>query len=348
MRLLRRHPLPFLVAAMLAAAAAATPVVLGTLGTVTPAEAVLLAGTLLLGGTVCALGAAVYLLHRSVRALPAAVASHTRTVTEALGRDRLETVRAMDAVRARVDRVHDHSLPKLSREIRRAVTVQGRHDYEQQVAWTELRETLDTAAFMPPLRGWAASPDVLRVLVRHIDRLRPDLVVEFGSGASSVWLGYALRRAGGGRLVAIEHDARYAELSRDLVTAHGLDDMIEIRHAPLTEIAPQESTVGDETVLTADRWYDASVLADLEGIGLVFVDGPPQATGRQARYPAVPTVLPHCTEDAVIVLDDADRPDEQAIGDRWLAEHPELQRVEEYTEKGAHVFSRKAVDPAAR
>ncbi|MEV2275215.1 class I SAM-dependent methyltransferase [Nocardiopsis sp. NPDC049922] len=340
MRLLRRRPIRIL-AAVFAVATAATLVVLGVFGLVTVAEAVLLTGMVGLGGLVCVLGLGLIRLRRSVLALPAEVASHTHTVTEALGRDRLELTAALDEIRARVDRVHEHALPKVSREIRHAVTVQGRNDYEQQVAWTELRENLDTAAFMPPLRGWAASPDVLRVLVRQIDLLRPDLVVEFGSGASSVWLGYALRRAGGGRLVAVEHDARYAELSRELVAAHGLDDMIEIRHAPLTEVESVEVVAGDETVRTADRWYDASVLADLDGIGLVFVDGPPQATGRHARYPAVPAVLPHCTEDAVIVLDDADRPDERAIGDRWLAEHPELQRTEEHTEKGAHVFSRK-------
>ncbi|MFI6574974.1 O-methyltransferase [Nocardiopsis sp. NPDC050513] len=340
MRLLRRRPIRIL-AAVSAAATAATLVALGVFGLVTVAEAVLLAGMAGLGGLVCVLGLGLIRLRRSVLALPAGVAAHTRTVTEALGRDRLEITAALDEIRGRVDRVQEHSLPKVSREIRHAVTVQGRNDYEQQVAWTELRENLDTAAFMPPLRGWAASPDVLRVLVRQIDLLRPDLVVEFGSGASSVWLGYALRRAGGGRLVAVEHDARYAELSRELVAAHGLDDVIEVRHAPLTEVESVEVLVGDETVQTADRWYDASVLADLDGIGLVFVDGPPQATGRHARYPAVPAVLPHCTEDAVIVLDDADRPDERAIGDRWLAEHPGLQRTEEHTEKGAHVFSRK-------
>ncbi|QRN79239.1 MAG: class I SAM-dependent methyltransferase, partial [Nocardiopsis sp. BM-2018] len=83
-----------------------------------------------------------------------------------------------------------------------------------------------------------------------------------------------------------------------------------------------------------------SRLGDLKRIGLLFVDGPPQATGAQARYPAVPALLSHCTDDAVIVLDDADRPDERALGDRWIAEH-RLHRTEEPAEKGAHVFTRQ-------
>jgi predicted O-methyltransferase YrrM len=338
----RRRPL-LLAAGAVAVAALAAPTVLAVFALLTVAEALLATGLVVLAGAVAVLALAVRRLRGSMREVSLEIRAHTRTVTETLGRDRLETIRALDATRARVNRLSSHSLPKLSREITRAVTTQGRHDYEQQVAWTELSEHLDTAPFMPPLRGWAASPDVLRVLVGHIDRLRPELVVEFGSGASSVWMGYALRRAGGGRLVAVEHDARYAELSRALIASHGLDDIVEVRTAPLTGIEAATVTVGEERVSTADRWYDASVLEDLEGIGLVFVDGPPKATGRHARYPALPTLLPRCTEDVVFVLDDADRPDERAIGDRWLAEHPELHRTEAHAEKGAHVFSRKGV-----
>ncbi|KOX24158.1 class I SAM-dependent methyltransferase [Nocardiopsis sp. NRRL B-16309] len=337
-----RRPL-LLAAAALAIVALAAPTVLGVLGLLTVAESFVVTGLVALAGAVVALGAAVLLLRRSMLAVSQEVRTQTRKVTETLGRDRLETIRALDATRARVNRIQSHSLPTMTRKITGAIDRQGRHDYEQQVAWNELTRHLDTAPFMPPLRGWAASPDVLRVLVRHIDRLRPDLVVEFGSGASSVWMGYALRRAGGGRLVAVEHDARYAELSRALVASHGLDDIVEVRTAPLTGIEAVTVAVGDEQVSTADRWYDAAILDDLEGIGLVFVDGPPKATGRHARYPALPNLMPRCTEDVVFVLDDADRPDERAIGDRWLAEYPALHRTEEHAEKGAHVFSRKGV-----
>ncbi|MFE3457600.1 class I SAM-dependent methyltransferase [Nocardiopsis aegyptia] len=344
MRSLRRGRRPLLLAAaVVALAALVAPTVLGVFALVTVAEAVIATGLVALAGAVAVLGAAAFLLRRSMREMSQVVKTQTRTVTETLGRDRLETIRALDATRARVNRIQSDALPKLSQRITGAIAKQGRNDYEQQVAWNELSRHLDTAPFMPPLRGWAASPDVLRVLVHHIDHLRPDLVVEFGSGASSVWIGYALRRAGGGRLVAVEHDARYAELSRTLVASHGLDDIVEVRTAPLTGIEPATVTVGDEEVVTADRWYDADVLADLDGIGLVFVDGPPKATGRHARYPALPALMPHCTEDVVFVLDDADRPDERAVGDRWLAEHPELHRTEEHAEKGAHVFSRKGV-----
>jgi hypothetical protein len=126
------------------------------------------------------------------------------------------------------------------------------------------------------------------------------------------------------------------------VAAHGLDDLVEVRHAPLTEVKTEFSGAGEDgPVESAPHWYDLSRLDDLDRIGLLFVDGPPQATGEQARYPAVPALLPRCTADAVVVLDDADRPDERALGDRWVAEH-HLRRTEEPAEKGAHVFVRQA------
>ncbi|MEE2044731.1 class I SAM-dependent methyltransferase [Nocardiopsis tropica] len=345
MRSLRRRLRPILaVGAVGGAAVLAVPVVLGFLGLIRWVDAAVLVLLGALGGAVALMALVLLLLRRTVKGLSGSVSTamdtHSRRVAEALGRDRLEAAHSMDGVKERLTHLRDHSLPKLAREVTHAVTVQGRNDYEQQVAWTELREHLDTPTFMPPLRGWAASPDVMRLLVRDIDRRRPGLVVECGSGSSSVWIGYALRRAGAGRLVAIEHDARYAELSRALVASHGLEDVVEIRTAPLTGFEPGDGEAGEGPDGGARRWYDTSVLADLEDIGLLFVDGPPEATGSQARYPAVPVLLPRCAEAAVIVLDDASRPDERALGDRWLAENPGLRRTEEAAEKGAHVFTR--------
>lgn len=344
MRSLRRRLLPLLTAAAaVGAVAVLVLVVLAARGAVTWMDALTLAAVAAVGALVCALGAGTVTLRRAVRDLQKEVEEHAHRVTEALGQNRVETVEVMEGVRGHITRARDTAVSEIGRGVRRAVEVQGRNDYEQQVAWTELRDHLGAGPFLPPLRGWAASPDVLRILVGHIERMRPGTVVECGSGSSSVWIGHALRRVGTGRLVALEHDARYAELSRAMVASHGLGDIVEIRHAPLVEIDSATVTVDGEERTTADRWYDPSALADLQGVGLVFVDGPPAATGLQARYPAVPRLLPHCTEDAVFVLDDADRPDECALGDRWLAEYPELHRTEEAAEKGAHVFSRKSI-----
>lgn len=241
------------------------------------------------------------------------------------------TAAAAEAIRA-LDREQRDRFKRLAGHVGR----QARRDYAQLVAWQELRDYLEVPPFMPPLRGWAASPDVLRLLVEAIRDHRPELVVECGSGASSVWLGYALRRAGRGRLVALDHDERYAELTRSLVASHGLSGIVEVRYAPLRDwTAPPAPEAEPES----QPWYDIDAVADLSGIGLVFIDGPPGSTAPQARYPAGPVLFPRCAPGAVVVLDDAAREGERAAADRWLAADPDLRRASADSEKGTAILT---------
>jgi len=209
----------------------------------------------------------------------------------------------------------------------------ARADYEQLEAYIDLRSLIRPRAPMPALRGWAASPDVMRVLAQTAFRERPELIVECGSGTSSVWLGYVAERTGVTRIVSLEHDERYAETSRDLVRAHGLDHLVEVRYAPLTDWTHGERTYA---------WYDPRAFKDLSGIGLLFVDGPPGTTGPLARFPALPLLMSRCADDLVVVLDDSAREEETAVSDRWLEEYPELERSVLRFEKGAHVLTRRA------
>lgn len=203
--------------------------------------------------------------------------------------------------------------------------------YRQLEAVVDLRALIRPRAPMPPLRGWALSPDALRLIMHEVLARQPQLIVECGSGSSSVWLGYTTQQLGTGRIVSLEHDERYADMSRDLLQAHGLDDVVEVRHAPLV---PWDGGTGPQP------WYDLRAIQDLEKIGLVLVDGPPGTLGEAARYPALPLLLPKCADGALILLDDVIRTQESAVSDRWLAEHPELHRTVHEFEKGLHVFER--------
>ncbi|WP_433328881.1 class I SAM-dependent methyltransferase [Spirillospora sp. CA-294931] len=196
--------------------------------------------------------------------------------------------------------------------------------YQQLEAITDLRALITPRAPMPALRHWALSPDALRHIITQIHTQHPKLIVECGSGASSTWLGYIVQSLGG-RIVSLEHDERFAEMTRDLIRAHNLQDTVEIRYAPLT---------GDQP------WYDTKAIEDLHDIDLVIVDGPPGTGGPEARYPAVPHLLPRCTDHAQIMLDDAHRPEEQAVSKRWLEENPTLTRTIHEYDKHLHVFTR--------
>jgi predicted RNA methylase len=205
--------------------------------------------------------------------------------------------------------------------------------YWQIEALLDLRTMLQPRALMPQLRNWAASPDVLRWLAEYVISHRPKVVVECGSGASSLVMGYAVQQAGFGRVVSLEHDADYAEITARRVVDHGLQDVVEVRHAPLTPWA----SPNDQNW----NWYDLTAVKDLHGIGLVFVDGPPAGTSPLARYPAMPVLLPHCADEVSFVLDDTIRAEEVEISGRWMQEAPGFTRQVLRADKGMHVLTRR-------
>ena len=87
-------------------------------------------------------------------------------------------------------------------------------------------------------------------------------------------------------------------------------------------------------------WYDLLALPpDAGPIDLLVVDGPPGAMQKQARYPAVPLLIDRMAPDAVIVMDDGARPDEQAAVAEWTRRH-NLQPHYLDFEKGAFVIGR--------
>ncbi len=224
---------------------------------------------------------------------------------------------------------------------RRAVRHWQGHDeieYRQVEALANLHSLLRPTAPLPSTRGWAASPDVLLYLAQDILTRRPTVVVEFGSGTSSVVMGLALVQAGGGRLVSFDHDEQWAQRTRDVVAAHGLGDVVTVAHAPLT---PTGSSNADAKG-RHPTWYGGVEVPD--GVGLVFVDGPPSTRDPHARQPVLAAVRPHLLPGAKVVLDDADRSGEREIVRRWCAADQTLTSTHLPAEKGIAVVEVRAAD----
>lgn len=206
-----------------------------------------------------------------------------------------------------------------------------RQHYRQTEALFSLFAVSQPRAPLPPLRDWAISPDFALLLLTEIRARRPRLVLELGSGASTVLIAYALEGLGAGRVVSLDHEPAYARRTEALITAHGLEAVAAVRTAPLTSIA-----LGGEDFL----WYAPDAYSGLRLIDVVVVDGPPGSLGPQARYPALPVLQPFLAPDAVILVDDGARDDEAAVVKRWQA--LDLRLTAEYleTEKGAYVLRR--------
>ena len=190
-----------------------------------------------------------------------------------------------------------------SLQLRRALEENAR----QQYALTQIRPL---AGELPlDFSEWAADPLLVYQAVRLILETRPSLVLECGSGSSTVVLARCLRAIGQGRLLSLDHDAEYAGRTSGLLRLYGLDDRATVVCAPLVSRA-----AGDEVF----RWYGPEYQPFLhEPIDLLLVDGPPGGSAVRARYPAVPLLRAHLSADCVILLDDGDRPDERAIAQAW-------------------------------
>lgn len=202
------------------------------------------------------------------------------------------------------------------REARTGLQKEIKQTFRQLEALQNLSAMVPASDVLPATRGWAASPDLLMVLVDQVIGGRPSLIVECGSGASTLWLALAMRRFGiDGRIIALDHDPVFGGKTRDLLDRHGVRDLAEIRDAPLESFCLDGETYS---------WYARRAWEELTGIDLLFVDGPPAATGPKARYPALPLLSGSLSPQATVVLDDLVVPDMREVLRLWLGAHPEF------------------------
>lgn len=189
-------------------------------------------------------------------------------------------------------------------------------ELHQVQALANLFSLAPARGIVPPMGGWAASPDVVAVLVEDLLARRPSLVVECGSGVSTLWLSLIITRYDlPTRIVSLDHDPHFAEQTRQTLRQHGVAAAAEVRVAPLLP----STLPGHPT-----PWYDPAATTDLSDIGLLFVDGPPDTTGPLARLPAVPVLRDRLAPQCTIVLDDVVRASEQEVAARWRVLLPDF------------------------
>jgi predicted O-methyltransferase YrrM len=245
---------------------------------------------------------------------------HNLELASRIGNLADQTTRTLDTVR-RVG-------ARTEREIKNEIKL----TFRQLEALQNLSAVLPANDVVPATRGWAASPDLLMVLVDLVIAERPSLVVECGSGASTLWLALAMRRFKiDGRIIALDHDPVFGGKTRDLLSRHDVSDLAEVRDAPLESFSVDGGTYS---------WYARRAWEDLTGIDLLFVDGPPATTGHQARYPALPLLSRSLSPVATAVLDDLVVPDMQKVLQRWLDAHPDFSSETLPLEKQAAILHR--------
>ena len=182
-----------------------------------------------------------------------------------------------------------------------------RESERQQHALIQIRPLLGELPL--DFSGWAADPVTVHNAVRLVVETRPGLVVECGSGNSTVVIARCLRALGRGRIISLDHDPAYARRTTELLRLHGVDDLATVVAAPLVVRQADGQVV---------QWYGPQYEPLLqEPIDVLLVDGPPGASSKLSRYPAVPILQSHLAPTCSILLDDGDRVDERTIAPLW-------------------------------
>ncbi|WP_380165962.1 glycosyltransferase [Jannaschia sp. R86511] len=306
---------------------AAVVVVATAAGLLLPARAV----TALLLGTVAAVAALLVLLLRrdagrarvarrthdelsTVRARVHAVDGRVQQlqavpagVTERQLRARTdELTRHVEALVADAVRSGREDSAAVSEGLRRDVSYLLDRVARQGEATRELSELVEG----PLLPGGRASvePSVLREVLALLADLPRGLVVELGSGRSTLWLAAWAARNAPARVVALDHDAAGVGGTRAALQRQGLADRADVRHAPLVP-TPVEGHEQD--------WYDRRTWQDLEDVVLLLVDAPP-AGAPDGQHPALPLLGRRMSPHGVVVLV-APGPQGRQVLDRWTA-----------------------------
>lgn len=220
------------------------------------------------------------------------------------------------------------SVSRLSDQLKKSVTdlrAEVANATRQMESHSELQAFLRDEATMPALHGWPVSPDIAALLLRQIERQTFSAVIEFGSGSSTFLMGTALLRAAKPGmtttpLLSFDHLSSYAQATRDLIAKLQPGDHVRVEHAPLV---PRKGSDGLDYL-----YYDCAsalkTLANRVAVAasdaplLVFVDGPPGATGIHARFPTLDCVLDAFPRHPLLlVLDDYVRPEEKAVAEKW-------------------------------
>ena len=194
--------------------------------------------------------------------------------------------------------------------------------FRQTQALIQLTQLLDFKSPIPPTRSWAASPDLLLTITEIVRKYRPGLVVELGSGVSTL----VAAKAGARKVVSIDNSDEFGGKTISLLKDHKVRG-VDVRIAPLQPYA------------NGFTWYDTSMIKDLKKIDLLIIDGPPGSKNPEARYPALAEFKDKLSSKAVIIIDDVQREGERKLAEDFAKGMPNHQLVILDHEKGTAVIS---------
>lgn len=251
-------------------------------------------------------------LHNVLEGIRASVTESVSTLEQTVATAGQVSNAVLDNIDTNVEKIRE----KQSRETNKIKTAMLVETQETE-ALLQLRDIIRPRSLMPPLGRWSIDARGMLHVAEIVRQHRPRTVLELGGGVSTIWLGYLLGEFGG-HLYTVENNLNFKRRTDNWLARHGLCDSVTSILSPLTNTAVND---------TCFSWYDLTDLPDDVEFDMLLVDGPPGSVGQLARYPAVPALWTRLTDEALILLDDTERADEQEIIAKWISEF-QLEQVD--------------------
>ena len=217
-------------------------------------------------------------------------------------------------------------IQKTEKNVINTLTQRLNNSTTQLEAYFAIHNFLNTGNLLSGFHGWPISPDIGLFIINQMRQKQYDLVIEFGSGTSTLLFAKLVAAEHHQKLmsdllpqkiISFEHHVDFYKQTKDLLTVNGFSQYVDLVHAPLIEWVENEQIF---------FYYDCknkleqlSKQIDGKKINiLVLVDGPPGNTCKDARYPAIPFLFEHLENQQFdIILDDSKRPQEKAVIQKW-------------------------------
>lgn len=196
----------------------------------------------------------------------------------------------------------------------------------QSIAYQAISEYFSTGNSQSILtwkRGYPASPDFIQYLIKLLSVNNYDLILEFGSGYTTLYIAKTLALLNSdvkkiAEAVSFEHHDRYYIKTKKLLNDEGMQERIKLIMAPLHEWQGPDDKLYNYYSCQDTLQQLSENNKDNQLNILVIVDGPPGSSCKNARYPAFPLVMKYFPAANIdFLLDDYQRDDEKEVAQVW-------------------------------
>lgn len=171
------------------------------------------------------------------------------------------------------------------------------------------------AQYSPDNSDWALPVETINFLQREVERNRPDIIIEFGSGFSSIcFCRFMLDLYGAQNRIyvcSIEQDLEYAKKTEEHAQSMEMGEYITVLHAPLS-VQKVEGMEVETYTIPENTFRDIVAGHDR---ALIVVDGP--FGDGLVRFPTLPMLNCLFPGKHVFYLDDALRSKELSVVSHW-------------------------------